>query len=68
MSLINSPKLAVQAIGKRLMNLRNLKVQLLTLELIDFLSYTCDTPLYTQISTNDFLQRFNTILAPSMNQ
>lgn len=49
------------------MQLRNGKVQALTMELIEYLAFTCETPFYTQIATNDFLQRLNTLLNPQMN-
>lgn len=49
------------------MQLRNHKVQALTMELIEYLAFTCETPFFTQIATNDFLQRINTLLNPNMN-
>lgn len=40
------PKLAVQAIGKRLMMMRNFKVQALTLELLEYCAFTCEISFY----------------------
>ncbi|KAM3128596.1 hypothetical protein pb186bvf_019293 [Paramecium bursaria] len=62
------PKLAVQAIGKRLMMMRNFKVQALTLELLEYCAFTCEISFYNQIATNDFIQRLNTLLNPIMDK
>lgn len=60
-SRADMPKEVIKLINTKLMK-RERKVTLLCLDLLEYLTYTCEITLYNQISSKDFLMKVGTIL------
>lgn len=55
------PKEAIKQIHNRLMK-KDKKITMLSLELLEYLSYTCEMTLYNQIATKEFMMRIGALL------
>lgn len=60
-SRTDMPKEAIKQIHNRLMK-KDKKITMLSLELLEYLSYTCEMTLYNQIATKEFMMRIGALL------